>query len=74
MPQILKERPTCRKVIIRRKLKPLLNSEGEWEGYMGISPDGTRGSLSEGMRRQMRKMINEGWDFEKEQTEKEQTV
>lgn len=55
----IKERPLCRKTILNRKLSPFLVN-GTWDGRRSVNPEGTRGWLSEGMRRQMRKMILEG--------------
>jgi hypothetical protein len=54
-----KERPGCRKAILKLGLRPL-TVEGEWDGSRSVDETGERGSLSDGLRKQMRRMIAEG--------------
>jgi hypothetical protein len=57
----IKERPQCRKAIISLGLQPHL-ANGIWDGLSYIAPDGHYSiGMSEGMERQMRKMVQEGY-------------
>jgi hypothetical protein len=55
----VKERPQCRKLILERRLSPY-PSHMEWDGLQAIDETGERSHLSEGMRRQMARMIWQG--------------
>ena len=55
----IKERPLCRKAILDMELSPLLVN-GVWNGKRAVGKDGRQSSLSDGMKRQMRKMVQEG--------------
>jgi hypothetical protein len=50
-----KERPLCRRAIMRFGLAPTASP------YIALKPDGTRTSLSAGMRAQMKTMMDEGY-------------
>lgn len=56
---VVKERPRCRAVILRGGLQPRL-VDGVWDGRWAKNADHERIWLSEGMRKQMRRMIAEG--------------
>jgi hypothetical protein len=58
MPEI-KERPLCRKAILKLGIAPFLTN-GIWDGRHAVDKEGQRGSPSDGMRKQMRKMVDEG--------------
>ncbi len=56
-----KERPRCRGVIVREGYVPWReHDEGWWDGFSAQRPDGRRVFLSEGLKKQMRKMLWEG--------------
>jgi hypothetical protein len=54
-------RPGCRRMIIRHQLRPYIDRFGRWDGFSGLRPDGHRCDLSEGMAREMGKMLREGF-------------
>lgn len=56
-----KERPRCRKAICDKSLSPCRDAKGYWDGYSALTPDGRRAFLSEGVEKQMRKMLWEGY-------------
>jgi DNA-directed RNA polymerase subunit RPC12/RpoP len=53
-----KERPRCRRAIIERGLTPWPAVDA-WDGVSAKTPDGQHVSLSDGMRKELRKMIVE---------------
>lgn len=55
-----KERPKCRKQIIKHNLVPYPDPDA-WDGIQAFRDDGEPTFLSDGMRAQMRKMIVEGY-------------
>lgn len=55
-----KERPRCRKAIIKANLVPYPHPEA-WDGCWAFDDNGENVMLSDGMRAQMRKMIVEGY-------------
>jgi hypothetical protein len=55
----IRERPVCRKAILRMRLAPSL-VDGVWDGKHAVHADGRRSLMSDGMRREMRRMIEEG--------------
>ena len=56
-----KERPRCRKAIIRGNFRPVVKN-GIWDGYSCIGPgDNGHWTLTYNMRIQMRKMATEGY-------------
>ncbi len=62
----IRERPKCREFIVRHRYRPFL-VDGKWDGHSVCKRDGSRVTLffSGEMRKQMRKMIAEGyWDGE----------
>ena len=57
-----KERPKCREVIIRDSLRPFIDEcLGFWNGFQALQPNGMKIFLSVGLRRQMGKMLREGF-------------
>ena len=56
---MIRERPQCRRVIQEQGLKPYL-VDGEWDGLYCHNPDGTHSEMSDGFRKQMKKMVAEG--------------
>ena len=54
-----KERPLCRKMILKKKLIPVSFS-GEWSKYQAVNEEGKRVHLSDGMGKQMARMIADG--------------
>lgn len=56
-----KERPVCRKKIIELQFRPFIGECGYWEGFQAVGPDGIKSFLSDGMARQMGKMLREGF-------------
>jgi hypothetical protein len=57
---ITTERPLCRKIILKRGLQPFIQS-GKWDGLYHTTPDGGVGSgFSDGLRKQMTRMVEEG--------------
>jgi len=56
---IPKERPRCRKVIIGVGLRPLVVN-GKWDGRSSSYTDGREAYISDGLRKQMKRMIVEG--------------
>jgi hypothetical protein len=62
----IRERPRCRKVIVEKGLSPNLVNE-KWDRMCTRDPDGRLAFMSDGLRKQMRKMIAEGfWNLEQE--------
>jgi hypothetical protein len=57
---IPKERPRCRKVIIENGLRPHLVN-GKWDHRFCLCPDGSEAYMSIGLRKQMRRMIEDGY-------------
>jgi hypothetical protein len=56
-----KERPLCRIAIADNlKLKPHI-VDGLWDGHSYEDADGVHSGMSEGLRRQMAKMLEEGF-------------
>ena len=55
----IRERPLCRKAILRLGLRPNLDARGEWDGRTAL-----RGTellrITDGMKKQMRLMVAEG--------------
>ncbi len=51
----IKERPRCRRAILQLKLHPFLD-QGEWNGVTAVDPEGKRLHLSDGLKKQMRRM------------------
>jgi hypothetical protein len=63
----LRERPLCRKAIVKLGVAPLLSRPGKWDGILAINDRGERSFLSSGMQAQMRKMLKEDfWSTPKE--------
>ena len=56
-----KERPRCRRVIIRSGLRPFLDEWEYWNGFAAILPDGKRTFLTDGLSSQMGLMLREGY-------------
>ncbi len=54
-----RERPMCRQAIISRSLAPF-PSAAEWDGFSASMSDGSRTFLSDGLIKQMARMIAEG--------------
>lgn len=54
-----KERPYCRKTVISLDLMPYPSTD-DWDLIHAITPKGVVTRLSEGMQKQMAKMIDEG--------------
>jgi hypothetical protein len=57
---IPKERPRCRKVIIEAGLRPLVVN-GKWDGRSSLYANGREAYISDGLRKQMKRMIVEGY-------------
>lgn len=50
----------CRKKILREQLRPYPVADHTWDGIQGITPEGQRFHMSDGLKSQFRKMIKEG--------------
>ena len=56
--QVGKERPRCRQVILKHRLRPN-ERDGKWDGFSARTPEGEWVHLSEGLAKQMRRMMAE---------------
>jgi hypothetical protein len=57
-----KERPRCRLAIINHELRPFIDErDGVWNGFQALRSNGKRTFLSDGMRKQMGRMLREGY-------------
>ena len=54
-------RTGCRRMIIRRQLRPYIDRFGRWDGFSGLRPDGRKCDLTEGMARETGRMLREGY-------------
>jgi hypothetical protein len=61
MPTKYRERPLCRKVITSRGFRPEFDDLGRWNGWRAIRPDGSIIWITEGLRIEMKKMLQEGF-------------
>ena len=58
--QTIKARPRCRSLLIQWKLTPY-TYDGVWDGHSANGRDGEQTWLSDGLRKEMRRMIGEGY-------------
>ena len=57
----MRERPQCRKQIVKLGLRPLYATSGGRVRYAALDCCGNRTSLTTGMVRQLEKMLREGY-------------